>query len=556
MATSKSSKKKLRLIPLGGLGEIGKNMLVVEYGKEMLVIDAGLMFPQEEMLGIDLVLPNFSYLKKNKSRLRAIILTHGHEDHTGALPYLLKEIKVPVFGTKLTLGLVQSKIAEYGLKEDLREVKAGDELNFGPFKIEFIQVCHSIPDGVGLAIHTPMGIIVHSGDFKFDNDPIDGRLTNLEKFASLRKKKVLALLSDSTNAEQTGYTRPERSVGEILKEIFIKGKGKIIVASFASHIHRIQQVLNTASETGRKVVVTGRSMIDSIKIAGELGYLDVPEGILIDVFDMKSYPSRKMVVLCTGSQGEPLSALARMASHDHRWIKVNPGDAVIISARPVPGNESTIYRTINQLYKCGADVYHQAITDVHASGHATREELKLLLESVSPMYFIPIHGEYRHQKHHADLAREVGISKKNIFIVENGEIIEFTDGKAKINGRVEAGVTYVDGLGVGDIKDIVLRDRQHLSSDGIFIVVLTINERTGQLTAEPDVISRGVIYARESQELIDEIKGHVKACLKKTAKERITDWGVLKYEVRNSLGKFIYGKLKRRPMIIPIIVEV
>ncbi|MFQ5574569.1 MAG: ribonuclease J [Terriglobia bacterium] len=552
----KKTRAQLRLIPLGGVGEIGKNMMVVEFGDEMIVIDTGLMFPQEEMLGIDLVLPNFSYLKKHSDKLKAIVLTHGHEDHTGALPYVLKEVQAPVFGTKLTLGLVRNKLEDYGLKGDLRVVQAGDKLSFKHFRVEFIQVCHSIPDGVGLAIHTPHGLIVHSGDFKLDRSPIDGRPTNINKFAALGRKKVLALLSDSTNAEQRGATREERAVGKVLKDIFLESRGKVVVASFASHIHRIQQVINTARDTGRNVVVTGRSMLDNVKVASELGYLKVPDGLILDVYGLKSHNPKKLAVLCTGSQGEPLSALARMASHDHRWIKIKPGDTVIISAKAVPGNESTVYRTINQLYKCGAEVYHHGISDVHASGHATRDELKLLLESVKPKYFVPIHGEFRHQKHHADIAVEVGVPRKNVFMLENGEVVEFNGDSARRAGEVEAGVVYVDGLGVGDIQDIVLRDRQLLSKDGIFIVVLTINEQTGELTQEPDVISRGVVYVRASSELIEQVKKNIKKVLRKTAKEKITDWGVLKYEVRNSLSKFIYGKLQRRPMIIPIIVEI
>jgi ribonuclease J len=555
MAKKKTS--KLRLIPLGGLGEIGKNMLVVEYGRDIFVIDAGLMFPEEEMLGIDLVLPDYSYLKKNKERVRAIILTHGHEDHVGSLPYILKELKVPLYGTRLTLGLVRGKLEEYDLPDvDFREISPKNGLQIGQFKLEFIRVCHSIPDGVGLAIHTPVGTIVHSGDFKLDQTPIDGRTTQLDKFASLGERGVLALLSDSTNAETPGYIPSERVVGKTLMDIFKQAEKRIIVASFASHIHRIQQVANATFRSKRKLAISGLSMIKNIEIASKLGYLKIPEGLLINIKEIDKYPPGEVVVLSTGSQGEPLSALSKMASGEHKRIKIIPGDTVILSASPVPGNEKSVAQTIDRFFKRGANVFYETISSVHVSGHAAQEELKLVIGLVKPKYFIPIHGEYRHLKHHTDLAKEMGIPPKNILLAENGSIIEFTDSSAQIKERISAGTILVDGLGVGDIGDIVLRDRMLLSTDGIFIVVVAVSADTGEIVAGPDVVSRGFVYVRGAGELIEEAKEQVQSVLEQCAKRGVTDWTVLKTDVRNALRKFLYDKTQRRPMIMPIIVEV
>lgn len=555
MAKKKTS--KLRLIPLGGLGEVGKNMLVVEHGRDILVIDAGLMFPEEEMLGIDLVLPDYSYLKKNKERVRAIILTHGHEDHVGSLPYILKEFTVPLYGTRLTLGLVRGKLEEYDLTDvDFREISPKNGLQIGQFKLEFIRVCHSIPDGVGLAIHTPVGTIVHSGDFKLDQTPIDGRTTQLDKFASLGERGVLALLSDSTNAETPGYIPSERVVGKTLMDIFKQAKKRIIVASFASHIHRIQQVANATFRSKRKLAISGLSMIKNIEIASKLGYLKIPEGLLINIKEIDKYPPGEVVVLSTGSQGEPLSALSKMASGEHKRIKIIPGDTVILSASPVPGNEKSVAQTIDRFFKRGANVFYKTISSVHVSGHAAQEELKLVIGLVKPKYFIPIHGEYRHLKHHTDLAKEMGIPPKNILLAENGSIIEFTDSSAQIKERISVGMILVDGLGVGDIGDIVLRDRMLLSTDGIFIVVVAVSADTGEIVAGPDVVSRGFIYVREAGELIEEAKEQVQGVLEQCAKRGVTDWTVLKTDVRNALRKFLYDKTQRRPMIMPIIVEV
>ncbi len=550
-------KLKLRIIPLGGLGEVGKNMLVIEYGRDIVVIDAGLMFPEEEMLGIDLVLPDFTYLRKNKDRILAVVITHGHEDHTGALPYFLKEINVPVYGTKLTLGLIKVKLKEHHVKWiKLREIKAGQEVSLGPFDLKFIQVAHSIPDGVGIIIRTPLGIVVHSGDFKLDQTPVDGRVTDFREFAAIGEDKVLALLSDSTNAETPGFTLPEKSVGDKLDEIFKKAKGRIIVASFASHIHRIQQIIDVTCNNDRKMVICGRSMVENVEIARDFGRLHIPDGLLVNVRGIESLPLPKLVVLSTGSQGEPLSALSKMASHDHRWIQIQPGDTVIISAAAVPGNETAVNRTINQLFRRGANVFYESISGVHVSGHAAREELKLMINLVRPRYFIPIHGEYRHLEHHADLAEELGIPRKNIFVLENGDIIEFNKTGARVKNRVTAGTIFVDGLGVGDIGDVVLRDRHQLSRDGIFIVVVTIDQHSGDVIAGPDIISRGFVYMKEAGELMDEAKEKVREYLQESAKEHVTDWSVLRNHVRDVMSKFLYEKTKRRPMIMPIIMEV
>lgn len=548
----------LKVIPLGGAGEIGKNMLVLETENDIIVIDAGLMFPEEEMLGIDLVLPDFSYLIKNRRKVRAVFLTHGHEDHTGALPYFLKEINVPVYGTRLTLGLAKGKLDEHRLlsKVTLREIDPSQKIRVGPFKVSFMRVSHSVPDGVGLAIETPVGLVVHSGDFKLDQTPVDGRLTEIDKFVELGKRGPLLLLSDSTNAEERGYTPTERSVGGALDHVFKIAKQKVVVACFSSHIHRIQQILNAAFENGRKVAVSGRSIRESMRIASDLGYLHIPDNLLIGLHQTNSYPLNKITILATGSQGEPMSALTRLASHDHKHITLVPGDSVIISATPVPGNEKSVSRTIDQLFKVGAKVYYEEESGVHVSGHASQEELRMMLNVVQPKYFIPIHGEYRHLKHHADLAESIGIPPENIFIPENGTILRFTAKKGQVGGTVSAGAMFVDGLGVGDIGDVVLRDRLHLSQDGVFIVVVAINKQNCQVLAGPDVISRGFVYPQDVEGLIDEAKEQVKKALEICAEEGIVDESILKIHIRDSLSRYLYGKTKRRPMVMPVIVEV
>ncbi len=552
------SNAKLRLIPLGGLGEIGKNMMAIEYGDSILVIDAGLMFPEEEMLGIDLVLPDYSYLLERPDNVVGIVLTHGHEDHTGALPYLLRSLRVPVYGTRLTLGLVKGKLAEHKLgKVKLKEIWPGKPIQLGPFHLNFVSVSHSIPDGVAVVIDTPKGRIVHSGDFKLDQMPMDSRATDICAFASLSKDGgVLALLSDSTNAEVPGHVESEKAVGRVLEDIFHDAKKRIIIASFASHIHRMQQIIDTAQRFGRKVVIVGRSMVNNVEIASELGYLKIPENIVIDVEDMKKYDPARIAILSTGSQGEPLSALARMAAHEHRFVTIQPGDTVIISASPVPGNEKAVSRTIDRLFKAGAEVFYESISGVHVSGHAAQEELRLMLNIVKPRYFIPIHGEYRHLKYHAMIADSVGIPQDRVFVLENGDVLELGPRHAEVVDRVQAGMILVDGLGVGDIGNVVLRDRQQLSSDGIFIVVVTVDAQEGQVVARPEVISRGFVYVKEAQALLDEARQRVEQQLANTAREHITDYGVLKGDVRRTLGQFLYDETGRRPMILPIVVEV
>lgn len=548
---------KLKIIPLGGLGEIGKNITVIEYKDDIIVIDCGLIFPEDEMLGIDVVIPDITYLLKNKEKIRGMILTHGHEDHIGALPYILKKINLPIYGTKLTLGLVENKLKEHNIKNvELNVVRPKETIKLGCFSIEFIKTSHSIPDSVALAINTPVGTIVHTSDFKIDYTPIDGEVIDLHKFAEIGKKGVLVLLADSTNVERPGYTMSEKTVGDTFNDIFLMAKQRIIVATFASNIHRIQQIINSAVLFNRKVVVSGRSMVNVINVATELGYLDIPENTLIDVNDMDKYPYDKIVVITTGSQGEPMSALTRMAYSEHKKIELVPGDTVIISATPIPGNEKTVTRVINQLMKKGASVIYEALADVHVSGHACQEELKLIHTLLKPKFFIPVHGEYRHLKRHAQLAEELGMPKENIFIAENGDVIEFTKNSGCINQSVPAGNILVDGLGVGDVGNIVLRDRKHLSEDGLIVVVVTISKQDGTVIAGPDIISRGFVYVRESEDLMDEARKVVRNILDDCEKNHITDWATMKSNIREGLRSYLYGKIKRNPMILPIIMEV
>ncbi|MGI6589012.1 MAG: ribonuclease J [Peptococcia bacterium] len=552
------AENKLSLIPLGGLGEIGKNMMAVRFNKEIMVIDAGLMFPEDELLGIDIVIPDFSYLVENKEMIKGIVLTHGHEDHIGALSYVLKEINVPVYGTKLTLGLVQEKLKENHITNSkLITIRPKNRIKLGRhFQVEFFKVSHSIPDVVGLAIHTPVGTILHTADFKFDQTPVDGEVTDFASIAEYGKKGVLVLLSDSTNVERAGYTPSERAVGETFDEIFRNASGRIIIATFASNIHRIQQVIDVAYKYKRKVAIVGRSMVNVATIAQETGYLTVPKNTLISIEDIFSYPSEQITILTTGSQGEPMSALTRMAMSDHRKVKIVPGDTVVISANPIPGNEKLVGRTINQLFYLGAEVIHESVSGIHVSGHASQEDLKLMFNLVRPKFFVPVHGEYRHLVKHANLALQMGIPKENIFIAENGQILEFNNRKGIIGGRVTSGRVLVDGLGVGDVGNIVLRDRKQLSQDGIFIVVVTIDKEANLVVAGPDIISRGFVYVRESEELMEEAKEKVKVVLDNCFEKRITDWSSIKAQVRDALGKYLYEKTRRRPMIMPIIMEV
>jgi ribonuclease J len=548
---------KLSILPLGGLGEIGKNSLLLEYQNDAVLIDAGLMFPEEEMVGIDLVLPDFNYVYTLPKKLWGVVLTHGHEDHVGALPYFLKERPAPLYGTPLTLRLVKAKLEDYGLKNvPMKEVRRGETFTLGPFQFEFIRVNHSIPDGVGLAIKTPLGVIVHSGDFKFDPAPINDQPTDLKRFASLGSEGVLLLLSDSTNAEVEGFSLPERIVGETLENIFSESEGKIIVASFASHIHRIQQVIELAKEKERKLVISGRSMKESVEIASELGYLDLPENLLLETYQIKKVSPHKLVVLCTGSQGEPLSALSLLASGHHKQIKVERGDTVIIAATPIPGNERSVSRIINYFYRLGADVFYEDISSVHVSGHAYREELKLLLNMIKPYYFVPIHGEFRHLKHHAQIAKEVGVNERNIFLLENGDMLEITKSGAYVRRQRAGGVVYVDGLGVGDIQDVVLRDRRRLSQDGIVITVLAISLNDAKLVSGPEIISRGFVQLDEARDLIEGAKKKVVDEVRELSLAGSFDWSTLKGEIKDTLSRYFFKETGRHPMIIPIILEV
>jgi ribonuclease J len=549
------SKKKLKIIPLGGLGEIGKNITVFEFGDDIIVIDCGMAFPDDEMLGIDLVLPDTTYLTKNMERIKGIILTHGHEDHIGGLPYLLKEINVPVYGTRLSLGLLEYKLEEHGILSSckLETVVQGQTLELGSFKVEFIRSTHSIADAVALAIHTPVGIVVHTGDFKVDFTPISGDPIDLPRFAELGKKGVLLLMSDSTNVERPGYTMSEKTVGETFEEIFMNAKSRILVATFASNIHRIQQAVNAAVKYGRKVAVCGRSMINVTKKAMELGYLNIPEGVLVDIDRIKSLNQDKLVIISTGSQGEPMSALSRIAMGEHRQVDIVPGDLVVISATPIPGNEKSVSGVVNELFKKGAEVIYEALADIHVSGHACQEELKLMQRLISPKYFMPVHGEYRHLKKHANLAQSLGMEKENIIIMEIGQVLEINSDGARINGSVPSGKVLVDGLGIGDVGNVVLRDRKHLSEDGLIIVVVTIQRETGNVITGPDIISRGFVYVRESEPFMDEVK---QVCKEAVLKCEGRNWSSKKGAIKDTLREYIYQKTKRKPMILPILIEI
>jgi len=548
----------LKVIPLGGLGAIGKNMMVLEYGDSLLVVDTGLMFPDDEMLGIDLVLPDFTYVLQNSEKVLGIILTHGHEDHVGALPYLLKQLNVPVYGTRLTLGLVNTKLGEHGLqgKVSLNEISPSKSLTLGPFRVEFLEVCHSIPDGVGLGIHTPVGTVVHTGDFKLDQTPIDHRTTAMQRFAELGREGVLLLMADSTNADTPGFTKPERSVGESLESIFALATGRIIVASFASHIHRIQQVMDVAARHGRAVAVIGRSMVKNVNIACNLGYLKVPDGILVRPNDICLLPNDKVVILSTGSQGEPLSALARMASQEHPLVEITKGDTVVISARPVPGNETSVNRTIDRLFAAGARVIYESSAGVHVSGHAAAEELKVMLNLVRPRFFMPIHGEHRHLYFHAELARAVGLSDERIFLLENGDVLELTSDEAVVTGRVQAGMILVDGFAMGDLSDLVLRDRQHLSTVGLVMVVVARSSQDGEIVGEPEVVFRGFAHPGDLDTLTEEAKRLVREPLGTGELSHVGDAALVKNHVHDALQKYLHKEAGRRPMVLPVIVEV
>ena len=554
---SRNDGSKLQIIPLGGLGEIGKNMTVIRYGDEMIVVDAGLMFPENDMLGVDLVIPDFNYLLENESSLKAIILTHGHEDHIGALPYILKRISVPVYGTKLTLGILDGRLKENSVdSSNLYPVSPGEIIMIGSFSVGFIRVNHSIPDSVGLSIKTPLGMIVHTGDFKIDYTPVDGKMTDFKRLADIGNKGVLLMLADSTNAEREGHTPSEKTVGIAFNREFQKAPGRIIVATFSSNVHRIQQVIDNAVKYNRKVAILGRSMVNVVNISLELGYIHSPEGTLIDIEDVMNYPANQIVIITTGSQGEPMSALTRMAMSDHRQVDILQGDTVIISATPIPGNEKLVAKTIDNLLRLGANVIYSRNDGIHVSGHASREELKLLHNLIKPKFFIPVHGELHHLFAHAKLAQELGMPKENIFVGENGFVFEFTRDRGRIVGRINWGVVMVDGLGVGDVGNIVLRDRRQLSQDGILIVVVTMNRDNGRIVAGPDIVSRGFVYVRESEALMDEAKSRVFQVLKHCADENIYDWTTMKLNIKDVLAQFLFEQTRRRPMILPIIMEV
>lgn len=550
------SASKLKVIPLGGLEQIGLNITAFEYEDSIVVVDCGLSFPEDEMLGIDLVIPDITYLKDNVNKVKGFVITHGHEDHIGALPYVLKELNIPVYATKLTMGIIENKLEEHGLMKTTKRkvVKFGQSINLGQFRIEFIKTNHSIVDAAALAIYSPAGVVVHTGDFKVDYTPVFGDAIDLQRFAEIGRKGVLALMCDSTNAERLGFTPSEKTVGKTFDSLFLEHKDtRILIATFASNVDRVRQIINTAERFGRKVVVEGRSMINIIETASKLGYLQIADKTLIDVEELKNYPPEKTVIITTGSQGESMAALSRMASNNHKKISIMPGDTVIFSSHPIPGNEKAVTNVINELQMKGADVIFQ---DVHVSGHACQEEIKLIYSLVKPRYAVPVHGEYKHRKAQAKIAAELGIPKENIFMLQSGDVLEMDDNRAVVNGKVPVGAILVDGLGVGDVGNVVLRDRQHLAEDGIMIVVMALESHSDQLVSGPDIVSRGFVYVRESDELLDEARLLVDEAVQDCLDRGKTDWGKLKSTVKDVLSDFVWKKTKRRPMILPIIMEV
>ena len=550
---------KLKIIPLGGLHEIGKNITVFEYEDEIIIVDCGISFPEDDMLGVDLVIPDVTYLIKNQDKIKGMVITHGHEDHIGGIPYFLKQINVPIYATRLTVGLISNKLEEHKLlrSTEMHTVNQGDTIQLGNnFKVEFIRSSHSIPDSVMLGITTPVGTILHTGDFKVDYTPIDGQIMDFGRIAELGQQGILALMADSTNAERRGFTMSESSVGEVFEKLFLNCTKRIVVATFASNVHRIQQIVNSAVKYGRKIAVCGRSMINMISTAVELGYIDCPENLFIDIDMIGSYTDDQLVIITTGSQGEPMSALTRMAAGDHRKVKITPNDLIIISATPIPGNEKYVSKVIDDLMQLGAEVVYSALADVHVSGHACQEEQKLILALAKPKYFIPVHGEYRQLRAHQETAELMGIDKDNIFMLTNGRVLEMNEEEAKFNGSVPSGRVLVDGLGVGDVGNIVLRDRQHLAQDGLIVIVLTMDSQTGEVVAGPDVISRGFVYVRESENLMDDVKSVVRHEVAKCEERGVRDWSTIKSTVKENLRDYLFIKTKRNPMIIPIIMEV
>lgn len=550
-------KENLKIIPLGGIEEIGKNITVFEYGNDIILVDCGVAFPEDDMLGIDLVIPDFSYLIKNKDKIRGLVVTHGHEDHIGSIAYLLKEINIPIYATKLTIGLISNKLEEHKLLKTakLHVVKQGQTIVLGKMRVEFIRSCHSIPDSVALAIHTPVGTVVHTGDFKIDYTPIDDQKIDLGRLAELGNRGVLALLSDSTNSERKGYTMSESTVGEVFDKLFVNCKKRIIIATFASNMHRVQQIVNSAVANNRKIAVCGRSMINMIQTSVDLGYISAPKNTFIDIDMIKNYTDDQLVIITTGSQGEPMSALTRMANGEHKKVNINSNDLVIISATPIPGNEKFVAKVIDDLMKIGAEVVYSSLADVHVSGHACQEEQKLMLSLVRPKYFVPVHGEYRQLIAHKNTAKLMGIPEENIMLMKNGRVLELNENEAKFTNSVQVGKVFVDGLGVGDVGNIVLRDRQHLSQDGLIIVVLTMDSY-GNVVAGPDIISRGFVYVRESENLMDEVKSIVNVELMSCVDNHITDWATIKTSIKESLKDYIFQTTKRNPMILPIIMEI
>lgn len=553
----KKAANSLRVIPLGGLNEIGKNMTILEYNDEMLIIDCGLSFPDDEMYGIDIVIPDFTYLKRNASKIKGIIITHGHEDHIGAIPYFLKSLNVPIYGTRLPLGLIENKLKEHNLKANLNVINAGSTVKLGNFKIETIRTTHSIADAICLSIETPVGIVFHTGDFKIDYTPLDGEPIDFHRLADIGNKGVLLMMADSTNATRPGFTASEKTVGKALETIFRDSKTRIIVATFSSNVHRIQRIIDNAVKFDRKVAISGRSMVNVANIAMDLGYLKIPAGVLVDINKIKSIPDKNIVIITTGSQGEPMSALTRMASAEHKAVQIKKGDMVILSSSPVPGNEKTVSNIVNKLFEKGAEVIYSDIADIHVSGHACEEELKLMHILLKPKYFVPVHGEYRHLKAHASIAENLRMNPEDIFILKNGNVLELTANSAVVtNEEIPAEPVLVDGLGVGDVGNIVLRDRKLLSESGLIIVVAAIDRATGEITSGPDIISRGFVYVRENEDLIEEARAVVCKALDKCMDDNVREWNTLKSAVRDSLRSFIYEKTKRSPVILPIFLEV
>ncbi len=554
-----AKKSKLKIIPIGGLNEIGKNLTAIEYGNEIIVVDCGMSFPDEDMPGVDLVINDISYLEKNAQKILGVFITHGHEDHIGGIPFFLKSINVPVYGTRLTLGLIEHKLKEHNMltKVKLVRVKAGTTVSAGKnFSVEFVRTNHSIADSCALAIKTPLGTVLHMGDFKIDTTPIVGEMIDLARIGELGNEGVLALLSDSTNVERSGFAMSERSVGEQFEKIFQNCNKRIIVATFASNVHRVQQIIDAAAKNKRKVAVSGRSMENIVELSILMGYMKVPEGVLINIDNINKYRPDQVVIITTGSQGEPMSALSRMAYSDHRKVEVTKDDLIIISATPIPGNEKAVSNVVNELFKIGASVIYKSLAEVHVSGHACQEELKLILALAKPKYFIPVHGECRHLMLHAELAEKVGVPSKNAFILSNGSVLEIDENSAKVNGTVQNGKILVDGLGVGDVGNIVLRDRKHLAQDGLIIVVVTISGEDHKLVSKPDVISRGFVYVREAEELIEDIRDVAQESVEICLSKRSSDWSTLKNSLRNDVARYIFGKTKRNPMILPIIEEI